>query len=70
MVLVFILAIGFGVLVGWLMDSFIAGLIAFFIAAGFFAIKWNEAGATINQATQHQRDQQILDELKKMNEDK
>ena len=70
MILVLILAIVFGVVAGYLIDSVIIGIIAFVVALGYFSMKWNEAGATINQATQHKRDQQIIDELKKLNENK
>ena len=68
--LVFILGIGFGILAGVLTDSIIVGIVVSLIACGSLAITWNEAGATINMATQDQRDREIISELKKMNEDK
>lgn len=68
--LVFFIGIGIGIVFGVLTDSVVLGIIVALIGTGFLCAVWNEAGATINQATQHQRDQKIIDELKKMNEDR
>lgn len=70
MILVFIVALAIGIAVGYFSSSFIAGIIVFLISLGYLSMKWNEAGATINMATQDKRDKAILNELKKMNQDK
>ncbi len=70
MILVFIIALAFGIAVWYFFKSFIGAIVVFFIALGYLAMKWNEAGATINMATQDKRDKAILNELKKMNQDK
>ena len=70
MILVLILALAFAIFVGCISDSILFGVIVFFIAFGVFAKAWNEAGATINMANQHKRDREIINELRKMNENK
>ena len=67
MILVLILGIGVGIFFGVVSQSAIIGIIAGIVGLCSLAAAWNEAGATINQATQHKRDKAILDELKKMN---
>lgn len=68
--LVLILGVGAGIVIGVLTGSVAVGVIVSLIAVGSLAITWNEAGATINLANQDKRDKEIIDEMKKMNEDK
>lgn len=66
--LAMLVGIGLGIFMGCVTDSVIIGLIVGFIGAGFLAGKVFEADATVAQATQPQRDKQIISELKKMND--
>lgn len=55
------------IFVSWLFESIVWGLIAgvavFFMIGGVFL----QAQGDVNRATQHERDNAILDELRKMN---
>lgn len=67
-VVILLVGIGLGILFGVLTGSVLAGVIVAIIGIGFLSAKWAQAGAVMNMSTQKERDKQIINELKKMNE--
>lgn len=56
-----------GVVVGYIFDSFVIGLVAGVIFFFCGCVAWIQAMGDVNRATQHERDAAILDELQKLN---
>lgn len=67
-VIALIFGLGLGIFTGIESGSFLVGLIATIVSLAVFGNIAADFQIDINQATQHQRDKAILNELRKMND--
>ena len=67
-VIALIVGLGFGIFSGIESGSFLVGLIVTIVSLAVFGNIAADFQIDINQATQHQRDKAILNELRKMND--
>lgn len=67
-VIALIVGLGLGIFTGIESGSFLVGLVATIVSLAVFGNIAADFQIDINQATQHQRDKAILNELRKMND--